>query len=114
MLKKAKILTAFLWLSIFLILFSVSILHPLIYWWILFSWIFCVRQLKMNSEKSFILVFVLFIIAALGVTISQNYFSEIIMRIAFIGLIIGFIQALVEYKHSLRFKDLKQSLRDNL
>lgn len=101
MLKKVKILIVFFWLLIFLIVFSVSILHPLIYWWVCLSWIFCIRQFKMNSEKSFILVFVLFIIAALGVTISPNDFSEIIMRIAFIGLIIGFIQALIEYKQSL-------------
>jgi hypothetical protein len=73
-------------------------LISLIYWLILFGWIFLIWQFKWPSRFSFILGFILFIIAALFTTFLERNLGETIMRTSFIFWLVGTGQALQEFK----------------
>ena len=74
-------------------------------WLFLFVWIILVRKLKRNSDFSFSFAVVLFVFSAIVNTIGLVYFSELVMRIAFISWIIAIIQAFFEYKTHYRTRD---------
>ncbi len=93
-----------LWLTLIILLYF-SVFNPWIYWLILLGWIIAIRQFKIDSEGTFILTFLFFIIAATVTLFGQEMPAEIIMKISFTGLIIGFFQALTEYKKSDREKN---------
>lgn len=72
----------------------------LIYWLILILWIVAVRIFKKKSGSTLKLAFGLFIIAATLTVFGLRNLAEPVMRVSFIGWIIGLIQALIEYKKS--------------
>lgn len=98
MLGKSKILLIFTWSIIFILLYNFTNLNFLMYWWVLLSWFFFITRLKIKSTISFILSFLLFILSILFTTFSLNFFAEILMRVSFLILIIGYIQVLIKYK----------------
>lgn len=98
MLEKSKILLIFTWSIIFILLYNFTKLNFLMYWWVLLSWIFFITRLKIKSTISFILSFLLFILSIFFTTFSLNFLAEILMRVSFLILIIGYIQVLIKYK----------------
>ena len=73
-------------------------ISPLTYWMILVGWLCINYERKIKSRNSFVLAFSLFIISAVFGIFEARFVSEIIMKISFIGWVIGIVQALVEYK----------------
>lgn len=92
-----RILFVILWLVLIILLYF-SVFNSWMYWLILLGWIIAIRQFKIDSKVTFILTFLFFTIAATVTSFGQEISAEIIMRISFIGLLIGFIQALMEFK----------------
>ena len=74
----------------------------LVYWLILFSWVAVIWFSKKTSNFAFYPAFVLFIIAAVLTVFGLRSLAEPIMRISFIGWLIGIFKALMEYKKSNR------------
>lgn len=111
MVKKLEAIFALFWLVILVVWIilswvpqfrSISLPQFLLFWWVFIGWIFLTYFFKLKSRLAFAVAFILFLIAALLTTINLQSFAETIMRISFIGWIIGFVQALIEYK-----KDIK-------
>lgn len=75
--------------------FSVS---SYVYWMIFLGWIFLALKFRWDSSYSFLPAFILFLIAAILATFGLNAVAETIMRMSFIGWLVGMGQALVEYK----------------
>ncbi len=69
-----------------------------IYWLVLIGLIFLIWLWKRKSRFSLYSSFALFVISALIVTLGFEDIGEFIMRLSFIGLIVGFLQSLLEYK----------------
>ncbi|OGM20073.1 hypothetical protein A2955_02430 [Candidatus Woesebacteria bacterium RIFCSPLOWO2_01_FULL_37_19] len=76
---------------------SISVLS-LIYWMILAGLLTIIIEKKFRSEVSFSWAFGLFFISAALAVLGLNFIAEIIMKISFIGWMIGITQALIEYK----------------
>lgn len=74
----------------------------LLYWLILFSWIAVMWFSKKDSNFAFYPAIVLFIIAAVLTVFGLRSLAEPIMRISFIGWLIGIFKALMEYKKNNR------------
>lgn len=98
MLWKSKTLLIFTWSIIFILLYNFAKLNFLMYWWVLLSWAFFITRLKIKSTISFILSSLLFVLSIFFATFSLNFFAEILMRVSFLILIIGYIQVLIKYK----------------
>ena len=71
-----------------------------IYWMILFGWIGLIVNYKWSSSTSLVPALALFILGALLATIGFREIAETVMRISFIGWMVGITQALVEYKRN--------------
>lgn len=69
----------------------------IVYWLILIAWIIVIKILKIDSGKSLLTAFILFILAATMTVFNLRDWAEPIMRVSFIGWIIGIYQALREY-----------------
>jgi hypothetical protein len=69
-----------------------------IYWLILFGWISSVLSLKLESSSSLFIALILFVISAVLAALGLKNAGEPVMRISFIGWLVGIGQALVEYK----------------
>lgn len=107
MVRKLEIVFAALWFIILVIWVIISstprfrsiiLPQPLFFWWILIGWIFLIYSFKFKSKPIFAISFILFLFSALLTTINLQSFAETIMRISFIGWIIGLVRALIEYK----------------
>lgn len=72
--------------------------ESLIYWWILIGWIFAIVNFKWGSSASLIPAFFLFVVGAALVTLGFKGIAEIIMKVSFIGWLVGITQALIEYR----------------
>lgn len=70
----------------------------LLYYFILFAWIFFIWLQKKDSKPTFKTAFALFITAASLTVLGLRDLAEPIMRISFIGWLIGILQALIEYR----------------
>lgn len=107
--KIIKIVFPIVWFIIFTILYFFTVLSSIRYLWFILGWVICIRIFRMRSKETFILTFILFIIAStLTLVSSLNLLAETIMRASFITLIIGYIQKLVEYMKSSPCNDPKQ------
>lgn len=67
------------------------------YWGILIIWIIAIKSFKKDSGVSLKIAFVLFSVAAILTIFNLRDIAEPIMRVSFIGWIIGIFQALREY-----------------
>ena len=83
--------------AIFMISGFAAPIAKIIYWVILGQIIFTIWLFKLNSRVVLLASFVLFVIAGLLTTFSLTVLSEIIMRLSFLGWLIGFSQAVSEY-----------------
>ncbi len=77
--------------------FSVS---SLIYWMILIGWLFSIWNFKLKSSFSLKTAFILFIVSAFIVTFGFTLIGELVMRISFIGWMIGGAHAFIEYNRN--------------
>lgn len=75
-------------------------LWPLTYWWILVFTIFMIWNFKLGSGFMLWSALLIFILSALLVSIGLRSVGETLMRISFLGWIIGLIQSMVEYKRN--------------
>jgi ABC-type Fe3+ transport system permease subunit len=105
MIKKIFIVTYLVFLlGILVINFLGSIrgygifISPFTYWTVLVGWLYVNYERKIKSKKSFVLAFGFFVISAVFGIFGARFVSEIIMKISFIGWVIGIVQALIEYK----------------
>lgn len=69
----------------------------IVYWVILFVWIASIKILKKDSEITLKIAFILFILAAILTIVNLRNIAEPIMRVSFIGWMIGIFHALIEY-----------------
>lgn len=100
--KKSKLLV----LTLIIVVGFMLIIMPyfgfpvlsLTYWWILFFALFLLWNFHLSSRFTLWGSFILFILSALTTSLSLNMIGELIMRLSFLSLIIGFMQALAEYK----------------
>lgn len=72
----------------------------LVYWFILFAWVAVMWFSKKTSNFALYPAFVLFLISAVLTVIGLRSLAEPVMRISFIGWLIGIFKALIEYKKS--------------
>lgn len=72
--------------------------ESLIYWWLLIGWVFLIINSKWGSSASLIPAFFLFILGAGVAIIGLKGVAESIMRVSFIGWLVGITQALIEYR----------------
>lgn len=92
-----KILLIIFWFVITIVLFF-SIFNYLMYWWVLLGWIFYIWRFKSDSRLSFVVASIVFLMAFLISIATFTDLAETIFRISLIGLIVGFVQRLVEFK----------------
>lgn len=69
----------------------------IIYWLILIGWILGLRLLKKDSSFALIPAFGLFVVSAVLIIFNLNSLAEPVMRVSFIGWMVGVTLALVEY-----------------
>lgn len=105
MVKKYKLIIIFFWIIILILLLVTQFIDPrlfysLIYWWVLLGWLFLIRQLKIDSRITFLTAMILFLVSATTTVLNFKFLAEIIMSLTFTGLMIGFVQAFIEYKKS--------------
>lgn len=74
--------------------FSIS---PLTYWTILVGWLMLVLNYKWRSPNLMIQALIFFITGVFFATVGLKVLAEFVMRISFIGWIVGIIQRLIEY-----------------
>lgn len=67
------------------------------YWAILIIWILIIKVLRWDSGVSLKIAFVLFLISAALTVLTLSSVAETVMRVSFIGWLIGIFQALIEY-----------------
>lgn len=67
------------------------------YWMVLIFWILIVKNLKHDSGVTLKYALVLFVVSATFTVFDIRNIAEPIMRVSFIGWVIGIIQALIEY-----------------
>lgn len=70
----------------------------IIYWVILIFWVLILLVLKKDSSISLKIALTLFLLAAVLTVFNLQNLAEPVMRISFIGWLIGIFQALIEYK----------------
>jgi len=70
----------------------------IVYWYILLSWIAIIWFSKKTSNFAFYPAFILFLISAVLTVVGLRSLAEPIMRVSFIGWLIGIFKALIEYK----------------
>lgn len=75
-------------------------LWQLIYWWILVFTIFMIWNFKFGSGFILWVSFSIFILSALFTSIGLRSIGETLMRVSFLGWIIGLIQSMAEYKRN--------------
>jgi len=69
-----------------------------IYLVIIILWIFVIKIFKKNSNYALIPAFLFFLISVFFTVFNLIDIAEQIMRVSFIGWIIGIFHALIEYK----------------
>ena len=74
----------------------------LVYWIILVVWISLVLVLKKDSSFSLVPALALFLFSAILTVVGIRNLAEPIMRISFIGWIVGISHALIEYIRQLK------------
>ncbi len=99
--KKKITLFFIIWLLSFIVIVIMDRLSPpislLIYWIILGLFILTVWFFKLSSKLVFLLSLILFLLAGLMTTLTFTFISERIIRVSFIGWLVGFGCALFEY-----------------
>lgn len=70
----------------------------LTYWMIFVGWVYVTINKKFKSNVTFNIAFTLFFMASLFTIINMRVVGEIIMKLSYIGWLIGAFQALIEYK----------------
>lgn len=73
-------------------------MESLIYWWILIGWVLAIINFKWKSSVSLVPAFLFFAFGAALVTVGLDGIAEKVMRISFLGWMVGIVQALVEYR----------------
>lgn len=73
----------------------------LIYLAIITIWVLGIIIYKKNSDYALIPAFLLFLVSAFFTVLNLSDIAEQIMRISFIGWLIGIVGALIEYKKTL-------------
>ena len=68
------------------------------YWWLLVLTVSIIWIFKVDSGFILWASFLIFLLAALLVSVGLRNLAETFMRISFLGWIIGLIQSFVEYK----------------
>ncbi len=101
--KIVKFLFILIWISLLLVLLAISITSnfdstSLIYWWFTFGWIFVVLIFRLKDTFSLKASLGMFVLGGLLALIGFLGVGEILMRSAFVMLLVGCIQALIEYK----------------
>lgn len=84
--------------SLSLIFVSSLSVSSYIYWMIFLGWIFLIFKFRWKSSLSLLSAFILFIIAAILAIFRLNTAAETVMRVSFIGWMVGIGQALLEYR----------------
>lgn len=84
-------------ISIMVVSNFTSLAENLIYWGILGLYVFTLWLLKLTSKLILLFSFALFILAGFFATFKLDDAAEKIMKVSFIGLLIGFTQSLFEY-----------------
>lgn len=79
--------------------------EPYIYWFFLIGLLYFIWQWRKNSRFSLYLSFVLFIISSIFVTLGFKSVGEIVTRISFIFLLVGYVQSLIEFKNTHLFNN---------
>lgn len=74
---------------------------PLLYWLILFGWLGFNYKFKWKSNVSLISAFIFYCIASFITILGLVGIGETVMRLSFIGWLVGVAQALMEYKQRL-------------
>ena len=107
-LKKVKIVVGISFLTFFLglIAFQVWLNYSLssfsvlsfIYWFLFFGWIGSILNFKLSSAASLVPAFTLFIVGAILETFGSGDLAEGVLRLSFIGWLIGIAQALIEFR----------------
>jgi hypothetical protein len=69
----------------------------IIYWIILIVWSIVAKVSKKDSGATLKVAFVLFLVSALLTILNIKDLAETVMRVSFIGWLIGLFQALREY-----------------
>lgn len=69
-----------------------------LYWMILLGWLFLTWNFKWKSSVSMSVGFILFVSGAFFTTFGFRDHGETVMRLSFIGWMVGVAQALVEYR----------------
>lgn len=69
-----------------------------IYWLILVGWIYKIKEKRLSSDITLRVAFIISVIAVISHFLGLRFVSETIMRIGFIGWIIGLVQAIIEYR----------------
>ncbi len=77
--------------------FSISLIF---YWMFLIAWLWAILIWKLTSNFSLKFVFTLTIIGMFIFTIGLADISEVILRLGFVGWLVGIVQALIEYKRN--------------
>lgn len=70
------------------------------YWWLLILIVFLGLNLHFKSKIYLFAAFILFFASAVVTVNGFKEVGELIMRISFIGWIVGIVQSAIEYKHS--------------
>lgn len=68
-----------------------------IYFWILVGWVYLSVVFKLSSSFTGILALVIFFVGVLLTTLGFAVLGETVLRVSFIGWLIWFPQALLEY-----------------
>ncbi len=69
-----------------------------LYWFILVSWIIAILFSRYKGTTTLYIGLILFSIAVFLELVSLTNLAEIIMRVSFVGLAIGFVQVTQEYR----------------
>lgn len=77
-----------------------------VYWLIFIIWISIILFSKKDSTFAFYPAFILFLLAAVLTVFNLRSIAEPIMRISFIGWLIGIFKALIEYRNLNKGKNL--------
>lgn len=109
--KKSKIIKILLLAMLLVIFFGLIIaeiwLNDLLsdlsisnymYWVIFVTWIYIIAAFKVESRTSLVIAFVLYIAASFITIVGGDGYAEIIMRVSFMGWVLGIMQALLEYR----------------
>jgi len=77
---------------------SLLLISNFVYWLILFAWIALIKLYKFESGLLMAIAFALILTSLILAIIGLPSIGETIIRISFIGWLVGIVQALLEYR----------------